>query len=90
MWDTLVLYFDVNSAFSRGAAPGEKQISTQVTSLNLLPILNGQIKAGADDWAVEGKGGTGRGKAMEEEEVEGRWSKTTWPGGAASSKGSQS
>lgn len=24
MWDTLVLYFDVNSAFSRGAAPGEK------------------------------------------------------------------
>lgn len=33
-------------------------------------------------WRRQGK--------MEEEEVEGRWSKTTWPGGAASSKGSQS
>ncbi|KRY98034.1 hypothetical protein T11_11522 [Trichinella zimbabwensis] len=27
---------------------------------------------------------------MEEEEVEGRWSRTTWPGEATSSKGSHS
>lgn len=31
---------------------------SQVISLNLLPILTVQIKARADDWAVEGKGGT--------------------------------
>jgi hypothetical protein len=46
--------------------------------VNLLPILTGQIKAKACDWAVEGKGGSGgfrewekRGKETEEEEVEG-------------------
>ena len=27
--------------------------------MNLLPILTGQIKARACDWAVEGKGGAG-------------------------------
>ena len=27
--------------------------------MNLLPILTGQIKTRACDWAVEGKGGTG-------------------------------
>jgi hypothetical protein len=27
--------------------------------VNLFPILTGQIKARACDWAVEGKGGTG-------------------------------
>ena len=32
---------------------------TQVISLALLLILTGRIKAGADDWAMEGKGGTG-------------------------------
>ena len=69
--------------------------------MNLLPILTGQIKAGACDWAVGGKVGDGGlrewrkskgqgGTRMEEEEVEGRWSRTTWPGEAASSKGSHS
>ena len=50
--------------------------------MNLLPILTGQIKARACDWAVEGKGGAGslrgergrrkrdRERKMEEEEVE--------------------
>ena len=33
-----------------------KRSHTQVISLNLLPILTGQIKARACDWAVEGKG----------------------------------
>lgn len=39
--------------------------------MNLLPILTGQIKAKACDWAVEGKGGSGglrMGAGKEEEE----------------------
>jgi hypothetical protein len=35
------------------------RLHTQVTSLNLLLILTLQIKARADDWTMEGKGGTG-------------------------------
>ena len=73
--------------------------------MNLLPILTGQVKARACDRAVEGKGGAGgfrevergrrkgrqrRERRMEEEEVEGRWSRSTRPGGTASSKGSHS
>ena len=69
--------------------------------MNLLLILTGQIKARAYDWGVEGKGGAGgfreerKGKGqlrrkMEEEEVEGSWSRTTWPGEATGSKGSHS
>ena len=64
--------------------------------MNLLPILTGQIKARACDWAVEGKvelkrlGERKGGGMTEEEEVEGRWSRTTWPGEATSSKGSHS
>lgn len=38
--------------------PQEGLPLTHVISLNFLPILTGQIKARADDWAVEGKGGT--------------------------------
>ena len=38
--------------------PRRSRSDTQVTSGNLPPILTGQIKARADDWAVEGKGGT--------------------------------
>jgi hypothetical protein len=53
---------------------------------DLLPILNGQIKARARDWASGRERWSwrlrewrkGRGKA-EEEEVEGGWSRTTWP-----------
>jgi hypothetical protein len=37
----------------RGSSP------TQTISLKLLPILNGQEKARASDWAGEGKGRTG-------------------------------
>jgi hypothetical protein len=69
-------------------------------SVNFLPILTGQIKARASGWAVKRKGRAGgfregergrrRRREMEEEEVEGRWSRTTWPGEAASSKGSHS
>ena len=60
--------------------------------MSLLHILTGQIKARACDWAVEGKGGlevieSGEGKKREEEEVEGRWSRTTWSEEALSSKG---
>ena len=65
--------------------------------MNLLPILTGQIKAGACDWAVGGKVGDGglrewrkRKGRTEEEEMEGRWSRTAWPGEATSSKGSHS
>ena len=57
---------------------------TQVISLNLISILIGQIKTQANDWALEVKGGTGG--LREEEEVEGKWSRTIWPGGATSSK----
>ena len=71
---------------------------TQVISCEPLPILTGQIKARACDWAVEGKVGLEvlerrrqkRERKEEDEEVEGRWSRTTWPGGATSSKGSPS
>lgn len=35
-------------------------------------------------------GGKVRWRGMEEEVVEGRWSRTTWPGEASSSKGSHS
>ena len=41
--------------------------------MNLLPILTGQIKARACDWAVEGKGGAGgfrEGKERDEESGE--------------------
>jgi hypothetical protein len=34
-----------------------RRSSTEVISLNLLPILSGQIKSRAYDWEVEGKGG---------------------------------
>jgi hypothetical protein len=36
--------------------------------VNLLPIFNGQIKAKACDWAVEGKGGAGSFREGREEE----------------------
>jgi hypothetical protein len=36
--------------------------------VNFLSILTGQLRSGACDWAVGGKGGTQEG--MEEEEVE--------------------
>jgi len=49
--------------------------------VNLLPILTAQIKAGAYDWAMEGKGGAGvlesgeksreQRRRRQEEEVEG-------------------
>ena len=68
----------------------------------LLPILTAQIKARVCDWAVEEKGGTGnfregRGRRKKRNKIEGwrekdggkgggRWSRTTWPGGATSSK----
>lgn len=73
--------------------------------MNLLPILTGQVKARACDRAVEGKGGAGgfrevergrrkgrqrRERRMEEEEVEGRWNRCTWPGKATSNKGPHS
>ena len=61
---------------------------TQVISLSLIFILTGQIKTQANDRALEVKGGTGG--LREEEEVEGRWSRTTWPEGTASDKGSHS
>lgn len=41
------LYLDANSAASRGAAI--TMSLTQVISLNLLPILTGQIKARSND-----------------------------------------
>jgi hypothetical protein len=34
--------------------------------VNLLPILTGQIKARAYDWAMEGKGGAGTFGEVEE------------------------
>ena len=46
--------------------------------MNLLPILTGQIKARACDWAVEGKGGAGgfregeRGRRRGDEEMKER------------------
>ena len=51
--------------------------------MNLLPILTGQIKARACDWAVEGKGGAGslRGEREEggggDKEIEEVW-KRRW------------
>jgi len=54
--------------------------------VNLLPILTGQIKARACDWAAEGKGGAGGFREGEEERGErgketeedgGRWRKRT-------------
>jgi hypothetical protein len=57
------LYFNVNSATSRGASPtpspsmGVDHILSR--SLKLLISLTAQIKARADDWAVEGTGGLG-------------------------------
>ena len=38
--------------------------------MNLLPILTGQIKARACDWAVEGKGGAGGFREEEEKKEE--------------------
>ena len=69
--------------------------------MNLLLILSGQIKTRDSDWSVEGKCWAGcirewrkskeqKRKKMEEEEVEGRWSRATWLGEAASSQGSHS
>lgn len=56
--------------------------------MNLLPILTAQIMTGACDWAVEGKGGAGgfRCGGGGDEGVEGRWSRTTWPGETSSSR----
>ena len=76
----------------KGAAPHPQRpgvdLSTQVISLKILPILTCQIKARTAGWTVEGKGVMGGLK--EEEEVEGKWSRTTWPGETASSKESHS
>jgi hypothetical protein len=71
--------------------------------VNLLPILTCKIKARASDWEVEGKvelkgfggeGGQGQGgvggERATEEEVEGKWSRNTWPGGTTSYKESHS
>jgi len=46
------LYFDANSASSRGAVKERSGSCTQVTSFEPPPIL---IKARACDWAVDGK-----------------------------------
>lgn len=60
--------------------------------MNLL-ILVGQIKATTCDRAMEGENGAGvfreggERKKTEVEEVEGRWSRITWPWEAPSSKG---
>ena len=71
--------------------------------MTILPILTGQKKGRACDWALEGKGGTGssrmRGRMrkrrvcrqrMEEEEEKPGWTRTPWMGETASSKGSYS
>lgn len=71
---------------------------TQVISLNLLPILTGRMKAGADQWLDNGRERWdwrsqrqgGERETEDDEEVEGRWSETTWPGEAANNKGSHS
>jgi hypothetical protein len=77
------------SLFPQEGLPQKRDRSlTQVISLNLLPILTGQINARADDWAGEGRGRAGDLKEMEEEELEGRWSRIIWPEEATSSKGS--
>ena len=47
--------------------------------MNLLPILTGQIKARACDWAVEGKGGAGGFREGERE----RKRKRRWKEGEA-------
>ena len=61
--------------------------------MNVSPILTGQIKVepviGQWKVKVELEALESRGK-VEEEEVEGRWSRITWPREAASSKGSHS
>jgi hypothetical protein len=64
------LYFDDNLASSRGAAQRTSRSHHQVILLNLLPILTGQIMARADDWAVEGKDGTGGLREGEERDGE--------------------
>lgn len=46
---------------------------SQVISRNLLPILTVQIKARADDWAVEGKGGSGGLREKKGGRGGGRW-----------------
>ena len=48
--------------------------------MNLLPILTGQIKARACDWAVEGKGGAGGFREWEKRGKEGgrRQRKRRW------------
>ena len=56
---------------------------TQVITMNLL-ILTGQIKARAELSRGRTKSTGGH------REVEGRWSRSTWPGEPASSKGSHS
>jgi hypothetical protein len=68
---------------------------TQVISLNLLFSLTGQIKARANDWAIEGKGETGglregRRERNGERRDREKWSITTWPREAIRSKGSHS
>lgn len=58
--------------------------------MKLLPILTGQIKSRASDWAVKRKGlracRKSRGK-MEKEEIDRRWSRYKWPRVATCSKG---
>lgn len=79
----MLFYIDVNSVSSGEAAPmRSEQMTTQVISLNLLPILIGQIEARGDDQAADRKGGKGGFREMEEEGMEGRPSRTTWPGEA--------
>lgn len=74
--------------------------------MNFLPTLTGHIKARACNGSVEEKGGARgfreeeerkekkkewmRWRKTEEEEVEGRWTRTPWSGGAASTKGPHS
>lgn len=68
--------------------------------VNILPNLNGQIKARAYDCAVEGKGkargcielrkARGQWSKRTEEKVKGRWNNMTWPREDTSIKGSLS
>jgi hypothetical protein len=56
------LYFDVNSASSRGVSlptRSSPSSSIQVISCEPSPHFNWSVKARACDWAAEGKGGTG-------------------------------
>ena len=62
----------------------------------MLPTLIYKIKARASDWAEEGKAELkvvrekkeGEGERRTEEEVEGKQSRSTWPGETTSYKGS--